>query len=189
MEAANTGASPARYSTAAQLFHWLTFLLVAILVPIGIIMADRGHRNIFDALTNNLYSTHKLIGFTLLWIVILRLGYRLSFGAPRPEPSLPPWQVAVSRANHWALYTLLLIMPLLGWLGVSMFPATNIYGLFDLPSIASKSDLAKQVLAIHRTLAFALLALVALHVLAVAYHFIVRKDGVLQRMLPMRGKH
>ena len=146
MEKADAGASAARYSAAAQLFHWLTFLLVAIQVPIGIVMADRGHHNIFDALTNNLYSTHKLIGFTLLWIVILRLGYRLSFGTPRPEPSLPPWQVAVSRANHWALYALLLIMPMLGWLGVSMFPATNIYGLFDLPSIASKSDLAKPVL-------------------------------------------
>jgi len=52
-------------------------MITRIQVPIGIVMADRGHHNIFDALTNNLYSTHKLIGVTLLWIVILRLGYRL----------------------------------------------------------------------------------------------------------------
>jgi cytochrome b561 len=186
MEKTMSGDSIARYSPAAQWFHWLTFLFVSILVPAGIIMADRGARNIWDSVTNNLYSTHKLAGFTLLWIVLLRLAYRLFAGAPAPEPTLKPWQRVVSALNHWALYALLVIMPLLGWLGVSMFPALDIFGLFNLPSIASKNeDLSKRILGLHETLAWVLIALVALHIAAALYHAVIRKDGVLRRMLSL----
>jgi cytochrome b561 len=182
------GRSNAAYSIPARWFHWLTFLLASILVPVGFVMADRAERNIFDALTNSLFSTHKLIGFSLLWITVLRLGYRLLSGAPQPEPGLPPWQAAVSRVAHWGLYALLLIIPLLGWLGISMYPALDIFGLFSLPAIAQKSDLANQVLELHKAAAWVLIALVVLHVSAALFHYFVRKDGVLQRMLPASRK-
>ncbi len=181
---ATTATSSVRYSLSARWFHWITFLFVAVLIPTGIVMADRGARDIWDSLTNNLYSTHKLIGFTLLWMIVLRLGYRLFFGTPQPEPGLLSWQRTLSRANHWAMYALLVAMPILGWIGVSMFPALDIFGLFNLPSIASKSGAADQVLYIHKSLAFVLIALVSLHILAALYHYFIRKDGVLQRMLP-----
>ena len=184
-----TGTSPARYSAPARWFHWLTFLLVAILVPTGIIAMDRGERKIFDSMTDNLFSTHKLIGFTLLWIVVLRLAYRLISGAPPPDPGLTSWQRVVSRANHWGMYALLLIMPVLGWLGISMLPAVTLFGSFDLPSIASKDKpSAEQILYIHASLAWVLIALITLHILAALYHSFIRNDGVLQRMLPAARK-
>jgi cytochrome b561 len=184
----NIAETRAGYSAPAIWLHWLTFLLVAILVPVGLVMAGRAERNIFDALTNSLFSTHKLAGFILLWIVVLRLGYRLLSGAPKPEPSLPSWQAAVSRATHWGLYALLLIMPLLGWLGVSMYPALDIFGLFSLPAIAPKSDLANQVFGLHKAAAWVLIALVTLHISAALFHYFIRRDGVLQRMLPALRK-
>jgi cytochrome b561 len=180
--------SPAQYAAPAKWLHWLTFFLVAILIPTGIVMVDRGGRNIWDSVTDALYSTHKLIGFTLLWIVVLRLAYRFTFGRPQPERGLPSWQRSLSLANHFAMYALLLLLPLLGWLGISMFPATKLFGLVDLPSIASKSKSADQVLAIHKAVAWVLIALVSLHILAALYHYFIRKDSVLQRMLPARQK-
>jgi cytochrome b561 len=184
----NMSLSGSSYSLPALWLHWVTFLLVAILVPVGLIMADRAEHNIWDSLTNSLFSTHKLIGFALLWIVALRFAYRLLSGAPQPEPGLPSWQTAMSRAVHWALYVLLLAIPLLGWLGVSMFPALEIFGLFSLPAIAQKSELANQVFTVHKAAAWVLIALVALHVSAAFFHYFIRKDGVLQRMLPVLRK-
>jgi cytochrome b561 len=184
----NPSESGASYSLLALWFHWLTFLLVAILAPAGIVMADRAAHNIWGSLTNNLYSTHKLIGFALLWMVVLRLAYRLLSGAPQPEPKPPSWQVHISRTTHWMLYALLLIIPLLGWLGVSMYPALEIFGLFSLPAIAQKSDLANQVFSLHKAAAWVLIALLALHISAALFHHFIRKDGVLQRMLPGLGK-
>jgi cytochrome b561 len=76
------------YTCTARHFHWWTVAVVAVLVPIGLTMNYRGNvLGIFDGLTNTLYSTHKLLGFTLLLIVIARLAYRLLVGAPADEPT------------------------------------------------------------------------------------------------------
>lgn len=180
--------SPAIYSPAARFFHWLTFGFLIVMIPVGVIMADRGERNIWDGTTNALYSGHKLAGFVLLFILIARLGYRLIKGAPPPEPTIEPWQRTVSAINHWGLYIVLFAMALTGWLGTSLFPALEIFGLFKLPALASPDqEASKRVLDLHGLLAFGLIALTAMHVGAALYHHFVRKDGVLRRMLPKRG--
>ncbi len=183
-------AAEAQYSAPARWFHWLTVLLVAILVPTGITMVIRSEQNILDSVTDALFSTHKLVGFTLLWLVALRLFYRLTFGAPPPDPGLTSWQLKASRLNHWAMYALLLILPLLGWLGISMFPALKLFGSFDLPAIASPNKAAADVvLDVHMTLAWVLIALISLHIAAAVYHAFIRRDGVLQRMLLASRMH
>jgi cytochrome b561 len=175
------------YRAPAKAFHWITLAFILVMVPVGVIMSDRGERNIWDALTNTMYSSHKLAGFILLWIIVARLGYRLVVGAPPDEPTLAPIQKIVSHATHWALYGLLIAIPVTGWLGVSMFPALDIFGLFSLPSIAATdADMAKRVLNLHGWLVQAFLVLGALHVGAALFHHFVRKDNVLRRMMPQR---
>ena len=177
------------YARWPRAFHWWTVLFIALLVPIGLIMTDRGERNIWDATTNNLYSTHKLLGFTLLWIIVARLAYRLRHGAPGDEPSLEPWQKLVSHLTHWALYGMLLLVPMLGWIGVSKYPALDLFGPLKLPAIASASKPdAEKILELHGLAAKVLAALIAMHVGAALFHYFIRKDGVLQRMLPWAGR-
>lgn len=174
------------YSAAARRFHWLTVAFVLAQIPLGLAMTYRGNTlDIWDALTDNLYSAHKLIGFLLLWLMAGRLIYRLLHGAPPDEPSLLWWHKAGSHLVHWLLYGLLLVVPLLGWIGISLFPAVTIFGLFDLPSLAAPNeDMAKRVLDIHGRLAVVMALLIAVHIAAALYHYLIRKDGVLRRMLP-----
>ncbi|MBX9875165.1 MAG: cytochrome b/b6 domain-containing protein, partial [Beijerinckiaceae bacterium] len=77
---------------------------------------------------------------------------------------------------------------LLGWVGVSLYPSLTVFGLFNLPALASPNqDLAGKVLDIHGTLAIVMGLLVCAHVGAALYHHLIRKDGVLRRMLPGLG--
>lgn len=174
------------YSPVARRFHWLTVAFVLAQIPLGLAMTYRGNTlDIWDALTDNLYSAHKLIGFLLLWLMAGRLAYRLLHGAPPDEPSLHWWHKAGSHLVHWLLYGLLLVVPLLGWIGISLFPAVTIFGLFDLPSLAAPNeDMAKRVLDIHGRLAIVMALLIAAHIGAALYHYLIRRDGVLRRMLP-----
>lgn len=174
------------YSPAARRFHWWTVVLVTIQIPLGLYMAYRGNElEIWDAVTNNLYSTHKLIGLAILLLVILRLGYRLSHGAPPDEPTIEPWQSLVSHVAHWLIYVLLLVVPLLGWLGVSYYPALELFGLVKVPGlVAPNQQTAAIVFLWHGAAAFALIAIVGIHVGAALFHHVVRKDNVLARMLP-----
>jgi len=177
------------YSPVARRFHWATAAGVLVMIPLGLAMTYRGNSmNVWDGLTNGLYSTHKLLGFLLLWLMAGRLAYRLLRGAPPDEPGLLWWQKAASHTVHWLLYGLLLIVPLLGWIGVSLYPSLGIFGLFDLPALAAPSEAAaKRVLALHGWLAWLIGALAAVHVGAALHHHLILKDGVLRRMLPKRN--
>jgi len=174
------------YSPTARMLHWLVVVLLLIQVPVGFYMAYRGNvLDIWDGLTNNMYSAHKLVGLVILALVVLRLIYRLSAGAPEHEPTITDWQRVISRLNHWGLYLLLIIVPVLGYLGISYFPALDIFGGFHLPGlVAPDKPMAEKVLFWHGIAAFTLLALIALHVAAALYHYLFRQDNVLGRMLP-----
>lgn len=173
------------YSPAARRFHWWTVALILTQVPLGLYMAYRGNTlGIFDDLTNNLYSSHKLIGIIIFVVVAARLAYRLMHGAPADEPTLELWHKAASHFNHWGLYLLLLVTPIAGYIGISQYPALNIFGI-PLPGIAAvNQDAASRTFLIHFWLALVLVAFVAIHVAAALYHYLIRRDNVLTRMLP-----
>ncbi len=179
-------AGNAFYSAAARHMHWATAGAILVMVPLGLGMTYRGNTlNVWDGLTDALYSSHKVLGFLVLWLVAGRLAYRLFKGAPPDEPTLLWWQKAGSHLLHWLLYGLLLIVPLLGWIGISLYPSLKVFGLFDLPSLASPNeDLANAVLSVHGKLAIVMALLACAHVGAALYHHLIRKDGVLRRMLP-----
>ncbi len=174
------------YRPMARAFHWITVGLVLALMILGQAMTYRGNTlKVWDGLTNGLYSTHKLLGFALLLIVIARLLYRLTQGSPADEPTLEPWQKLASHVTHWSLYGLLLLVPIMGWRGVSQYPALEIFGLFKLPAIAAADQAASaSTFFWHQILGRLMALLIVAHVGASIFHHFVRKDGVLRRMLP-----
>jgi len=180
----------ATYSTAARHFHWWTVALLLIQVPVGLYMVYRGAATNFDALTNTLYSSHKTLGLVILALVIARLAYRLVHGAPADEPTLERWQKAASHATHWSLYLLLILVPVVGWLGISLYDAREVFGIATIPALAAKnSEAFETVRLVHKYLAYLTVALVAMHVgAAVVLHYFIRGDGVLARMLPWAGR-
>ena len=178
---------PESYSPLQKSLHWLIALLVVGLLGVGLYMTRRGAAP-NDALTGQLYTYHKSIGFLVLWLVVLRAAVRLVRGAPPPVASLNPIQRIAAEATHLGIYALLIVVPLLGWVGVSAFGATGIIGGFSLPSLVGQDErLAKTVLWLHGWAAILLGALVAAHVGAALMHKIVFKDGVFDRMMPGRG--
>lgn len=187
MSSIDTPTRPDAYSATAKLFHWLVALLVLVTVPIGVIMAERGRADIWDATTNQLYSTHKLIGLTILALMVLRLAYRLTAGAPAPAASLSGAQRLVSGTVHWLLYLLLIGVAIGGWLGISYFGALNAFGI-QIPALVAKNeDMAKQIFVIHAIAGYTIAGLVALHIAGAMFHLLVARDGVFGRMWPGRS--
>src|ERR1700761_2226902 len=132
-----TQSEPVRYGAPARSLHWLMAGLLAIQISLGLIMVFRGNvLNLWNGLTGVLYSTHKSLGLLLLSLAVVRLLLRLIFATPGAEPSLAPWHRAAAAANHAGLYLLLLVVPLLGWLGASLFAALDVFGTVSLPAIA-----------------------------------------------------
>lgn len=176
---------PSAYSGSQKLLHWVIALIVLIQIPIGFYMKQRGLETKFDAITNELYTAHKTFGFILLLLVLVRIFVRVRTGAPAPEASLSRLQVVASEAVHGLLYGMLLLVPLLGWTGVSAYGARGILGGFNLPEIlAQNAARGEMILQYHRYAAILITLLIGMHVGAALFHRLILKDGVLKRMLP-----
>ena len=169
------------YTLTARTLHWITATLVLINLPLGLVIANKWGGPMQDWL----YNLHRSIGATVIPVILVRFLYRLTHRPPPLPADMPPIQQLAAHANHWLLYGLLIVQPFLGWIGTSAFPATiTVFGLFDLPSIWSEdrafSDL---ILTVHAFVALAIACLVVAHIGAALYHYYVRKDGILQRMV------
>lgn len=180
---------PTTYSALQKALHWVTAIFVIILIPLGIKMVERYDEFDFDAITTQMYNNHKLLGGLVLAITVLRLVVRLTRGVPAAEPSLRKELRVAARTTHLMLYGLLITVPILGWIGAAAYDLLTLPFGLSLPAIvAPDKDLAGAVLTWHAIGAISLGALAVLHVGAAMMHFFVRKDGVLQRMLPGRQR-
>jgi len=179
----NNSDANAGYTGLAKLLHWAILGLLAAQFVIAWLMPDIKR----DTQPDTLINLHLSFGVLILGLAVVRLGWRMKHAAPPPEEGLPPWQVLSARVMHWLLYLLLFVVPILGWINASWrgFPVT-LFGLFELPKLlATRMPGFRWTGDVHNALAnYALLALVGLHVAAALYHHFVRRDHVLQRMLP-----
>lgn len=169
------------YTFVARVLHWVTAILVLLQLPLGIVIANQWGGPLQDAL----YYAHKSIGALILPLVVARLAYRLTHRPPPLPGDIPRAQRLAAQATHWALYALLIVQPLLGWMGTSAYPApVPVFGLFELPPLlAPNRALSEQLLSVHRYVAFTIAGLAALHIGAALFHHFVRRDRVLLRMM------
>jgi cytochrome b561 len=181
-------AGEATYSIVARRFHWWTVAFLAVQIPVGLFMVRYGAATEFAEPTGKLYDGHKLLGLTILILAAVRLAYRLVHGAPAEEPTLEPWQQMVSRITHWAIYVMLILVPIIGWRAISHYGPFEPFGI-KLPAIAAQNeDLATQAFFYHKVAAYLLIALIGMHVGAALFHYVIRKDGVLRRMWVRAGR-
>jgi len=171
------------YTGVAKLLHWTVLGLLIVQFAIAWSMPHIGRNTRPDTLIN----LHLAFGVLILAVAIARVGWRLTHPEPPPQDGVPPWQIRSARVTHWLLYLLLVVVPILGWMNASFrgFPV-SVFGLAELPKLmATRAPGFAWTGDVHGLLAnYAMLALVGLHVAAVLYHYFVRRDGVLQRMLP-----
>ena len=177
-------ASPARYGRASMAFHWATLLLI-----VAMFWSAWAREAVQDAAdAARLLMLHRSIGL-LVWVVtLLRLAWRGLFAV---TPSLPPTvstaHYVAARANQLALYSLLVLQPITGFLQ-SIWRGQP-FALFALPfPVVVPRDKALSHLfhSVHQAGATAFLLLIGLHALAALFHGLVRRDGVLEAMLPAR---
>jgi cytochrome b561 len=169
------------YTLVARVLHWVTAVLVLLQLPLGIVIANQWGGPLQDPL----YYAHKSIGALIIPLIVARLTYRLTHRPPPLPGDIPLVQRLAAKVTHWALYALLIVQPLLGWMGTSAYPApVPFFGLFDLPPLlAPNRALSEQLLSVHRLVGFTIAALAALHIGAALFHHFVRQDRVLLRMI------
>lgn len=135
-------------------------------------------------------SRHKAIGMTVLVLVLARLLWRLANCPPQLPASMPQWERRVATTTHRLLYALLVAAAVAGWLYASAAGVSvSWFGLVQIPDLIAKDRAFADVLRVtHIVLVVALAAVLGLHVAGALRHALVRRDGLVQRMLPGQRK-
>ena len=175
-----------KYGPIALLFHWTIVVLIITQFALAI-RADDLPRG--AALLATL-TLHKSIGITIFSLAILRLVWRWVNPVPAMPSTAPRWQHLAAKISHAALYGLLLVMPIFGWMMSSArnFPVSW-FGLVTLPDLVKPNKQAYEFFHDgHETLGTILLVLAILHAAAALKHHFIDRDEVLLRMLPWNRK-
>ncbi|HZB93786.1 MAG TPA: cytochrome b [Stellaceae bacterium] len=169
------------YGAGARALHWITVALLLVIIPLGLVMGSlpRG------LLQDTCFIAHESLGITVLGLTLLRFFWRLMHPPPRAT-GLTPLERHASVIVHAALYVILLAAPLTGYLYISFRGITlHFFGLVAVPAaVAPAKPLAHLAWTVHSALPWAIYALVAIHFGAALYHYFVRRDGVMARMVP-----
>ncbi len=172
-----------RYSPVAMAFHWVLALAIVLTFLAGLYMTSLP----FSPQRLKYFNWHKWAGMTILSLSALRLLWRLSHRPPPDQPA-PAWQQFAAHATHNLLYVLFFAVPLVGWAYSSAagFPIV-VFGLLPMPNFVQPDrELAALIKPWHGYLAYAMAALVVMHIAAALKHQLVDRDGLLLRMWPGR---
>ncbi|KQZ82769.1 cytochrome B [Mesorhizobium sp. Root157] len=175
--------TPGGYGWGAIILHWIIAVLFIGLFALGLAMT----RVTSQRISFEMIQLHKSIGFLLLGLVVLRIAWRLGNVVPPLPPQTGQLERHAAPLAHFALYLFQLALPLSGWALVSTsvlaIPSMP-FGLFIMPNLPLGMSASAEGfwLNVHVYLAYAGMALVAMHLAAALRHQFWLRDGVLVRM-------
>jgi cytochrome b561 len=171
-----------RFAAPQRLLHWLMAVCILSMLFIGVGMVST-----ITTKYLTLVQIHKPLGIAILVLALIRLAFRLYYGAPALPADLPEPIKLAANLSQYIFYALMISMPLIGWgmLSAAEYPVV-LFGGVHLPSILPVSPSLHTLLwNAHHYLAFAFFGVILMHVAAILFHKLVRNDGVFEAMAPV----
>lgn len=170
-----------RYTPVAKGLHWVMAVMLFGSFALGIYMTDLP----LSPEKLQLYSWHKWAGVTFFLMVWIRLIWRLRNSPPPLPAHMSDRQVRAAHWGHAALYILMFLIPLSGWLMSSAKGFQTVwFGVVPLPDLLQKNrELGNVLVLVHKGLNISLLVLVIGHVAMALKHQFKDRDGLLTRMM------
>ena len=184
-----TGNTVTSWGWPARLLHWVMAGLILFQLGLGFRMVEL----VSDVYVQfGLYQTHKSWGFVIFTLALTRIIWQATHKPPELPVNMSALEVAMARGGHLALYALMVLLPITGWLMASASLLQETYGLKNMvfawfempdpfqPGSKGLEDIFKSI---HAWAAFALAVILAGHVAAALRHQFIRRDGLLRRMI------
>jgi cytochrome b561 len=173
-----------RYGATAQLLHWTTVLLVVVAY---IVSVGGSEMRIYSSVNDFSRGLHELLGMSVFALTFVRVCWRAIFLPPK-NPEMPAWMELGARLGQWAIYALLVLLPVAAILGAWLegHPLTLLAVGNIQPWLPPSQQLGLALADIHGWLGNALMWLAGFHATAALYHHFWLRDTVLLSMLPGR---
>lgn len=171
------------FGLISKLLHWLMAILLTGLFAVGLYMTDLDY---YDPLYHSLPWWHKSIGLLTIFLLLVRLVWKLGNPEPHPLKTHKKWEVSLAKLLQTSFYVLILLIGISGYLiSTAEGKGIDFFNWFEVPAVFSElteqqADLVGEA---HEILAFLLAFLVVLHGSAAIKHHFFDKDETLKRMI------
>ena len=171
-----------RFAVPQRILHWLMAICILSMLFIGVGMVST-----ISAKYLTLVQIHKPLGIAILVLALIRLALRLYYGAPALSADLPAPMKLAAELSQYIFYALMIAMPLIGWgmLSAASYPVVLFGSVYLPPILPVSASLHTLLWHAHYYLAFAFFAIILMHVAAILFHKLVRRDGVFETMAPV----
>jgi cytochrome b561 len=182
LESAQPLQSGAHYGAVAIAFHWAMFVLVVIVGGLGLM-----HDSWPKSSQRFWINMHAVIGLLLWFVLIARFSWRMGHSPPVLPETAGAFARRFSNPVHLALYALMFVAPVLGFVTFIYHGRIFDFGIFHLDfGIPKDRAVFEPTEDIHGYLAYVLFGLAGLHAVAALWHQFRLHDGVLRRMWPAK---
>lgn len=171
------------YDPVTRRLHWANAILalVTIMLAYNLLGTPR-----HDPMRGWMLTLHASFGILILVLMLFWAGWRVRHRAPPLRPTLNRLEAALARATQAAIFLLFVAMPISGYVSLAAAgKAVSLFGVVSLPPLVAESGRLSQIaIALHLLGEFLIYALVGLHIAAALRHGFLRRDGILDKMLP-----
>ncbi len=188
------------YGSIAKWLHWI----IAFLIMGAYLSVYYRHWFTEEDTPGNwtALQLHLSFGVTIGAFVALRILWRLKNETPSPEPGAQ-WEHLAAKLGHYALYTIMIVMPLTGYIGTGV--NTEFFFLTDITKFENTSlfdwlvndklgmtfeEFEEPIDFIHKDIGgkWVVWLLILVHVSAAMYHHFVKNDRTLSKMWLQRHR-
>lgn len=183
MALTNTSAG---YGTLTKSFHWLIVILFALQYVGGNIMTRIDFNSSYAGVsTNTYYNWHKSLGLVALAVAIARIINRQMGALPPWAPTLTTGENRFIHRIEQVFYMAMFVMPITGWLYVMWGNyGVNLFGVWEMPRPLPRNDTLRDIAKwAHIGAGWVLLIAMFGHIGLVLWHQLIKKDGLIKRMM------
>lgn len=169
-----------KYSLLMRINHWVMALLIVTLIAVGMWMTSlpNDYPGKYDV-----YALHKSFGVIALLFIMFRLAVRLRSGIPAMPRQISSFEQLLGKSGHTLFYILIFIQPISGYLFSNYAGYPIVFFGEQLPTIVEKhEDYAKFFVAVHKYVAWGLIILISLHIVAPIKHLLVDRVNIFKRI-------
>ena len=168
------------YSTPSIAMHWaMVLLFVAVYALINVAEGfEKGSAE--RQMARDWHFTFGLLIFALVWV---RIALRVLCTTPPIQPAPSALMEKLAKAGHLALYALMVVLPVVGWLVLSARGKSIPFFGLELPAlIASDKALGGQLKELHELGGNVGYFLIGGHAITALLHHYAWKDNTLRRV-------
>ena len=170
-----TNSATVRYDRVQIILHWVIAVIILSMIVLGLYMVGLPKQSELpvgeESVRAFYFLLHKSLGLSVAFLIVFRVFWRLTHKAPALPDNISKWQQKAAGAVHGLFYVLMVAMPLSGYMQSTYSKYSTKFWGIKLPRLAEADQGMREFYSqIHECLAFLLIALIVIHLAAVAKH-------------------